>query len=116
MTNHTGLTAERWGRFGLDQRLLMIANEMHRCLDAIDRVDGATLVNGYERALRLLDLTVEVGVRRNLRRELLRWRDVVAELYLRPEPDRPAHVDALRALLYLSPEASKQIGALGLEP
>lgn len=30
------LTAERWGRFGFDQQILMIANEMHRSLSSMD--------------------------------------------------------------------------------
>lgn len=65
--------------------------------------------SSYERALRLTDLTIEAHARRGLRRELLRWRDLVAQLYVDPEPRPAAHDDAFRALLRFSPEASRQI-------
>ena len=46
---------------------------------------------------------------RGLTRELLRWRDLVAQLYVSPvrEPDR--HRQALRALLQLVPATARQI-------
>ena len=47
--------------------------------------------------------------RRSLRRELLRWRDLIAELYVRSDSDLEAHRTALRALLLLSPVAARQI-------
>jgi hypothetical protein len=59
--------------------------------------------------LRLVDLTVEVQRRPTLRRELLRWRDLVAELYLRPEPSPNEHTDAFRCLLLFTPMAAQQI-------
>jgi hypothetical protein len=57
----------------------------------------------------LLDLTVEVQPRPTLRRELLRWRDLIAELYLGNEPDLAGHAAAFRALLLFTPEAARQI-------
>ena len=113
MTQHTGLSPERWSAFGVDQQVLMIANEMHRASKLFGPGDGERLLGSYERVLRLADLTIEVRSRPGLRRELLRWRDLVAELYIAPGPDPAAHAAALRALLLLSPAAARQIPLLG---
>jgi hypothetical protein len=86
----------------------MIANEMNRAAKLMAPGDRERLRNAYERILRLTDLTVEVNARRTLRRELLRWRDLVAALYIAPAADPAAHAAAFRALLRLTPEASKQ--------
>ena len=109
MTQHATLSPERWAGFTLDQQVLMIANEMQRAsrLLAPDR-DGSLRL-AYERVLRLLDLTVAVQPKRTLRRELLRWRDLVAELYVGVHANPVQHREILRCLLRLRPEASKQI-------
>jgi len=39
MSQHAGLTEERWATFTLDQQILMIANEMNRA-SALDRLRG----------------------------------------------------------------------------
>ncbi len=114
MSEHAGLSADRWRQFNLDQQILMIANEMHRGLSALAPERVRALKLGYERVLRLVDLTVEVQPRRELRRELLRWRDVIAELYLREDSDQATHELALRVLLQMTPEAAKQVPLLGL--
>lgn len=109
MTQHAGLTEERWAGFELGRQLMMIANEMHRASGAIEsrRIESARLA--YERVLRLLDLTVRVQPRRTLRRELLRWRDLVAALYVADEPDPVRHRAAFRIFLQLNPETARQI-------
>ena len=108
MGQHAGLSPERWAAFSLDQQVLMIANEMNRAAKLMAPGDRERLRNAYERILQLTDLTVEVNARRALRRELLRWRDLLAALYVAPASDPAAHAAAFRALLRLTPEASKQ--------
>lgn len=105
MSQHDSLTLERWLQFDRDQQLLMIANEMHRGTK-LRGPEGARRC--YERVLRLTDLTVQAAERATFRRELLRWRDLVAELWLRDEPDRQRHLEALRCLLLFSPETARQ--------
>ena len=113
MTQHASLTAERWSAFSLDQQILAMANEMHRGTQLLIRGEHESLRRCHERVLRLVDLTVEVSVKVNarptLRRELLRWREVVAALYVAPIPEKAAHVAALRVLLQFTPVASRQI-------
>ena len=109
MTQHSGLTLERWRSFTLDQQVLMIGNEMNRAGKLLNPGDGEARAGAYERALFLADLTIQANPRSGLRRELLRWRCLAAELYLGPAPDPRAHAEAFRALLWLTPEASRQI-------
>ena len=109
MTQHANLTPERWSTFSLDQQILMIGNEMNRGTRLLRPEDRTSLGLAYERVLRLVDLTVEVQSRVPLRRELLRWRDLIAELYLQPEPDPARHTAAFRTLLLFTPEAARQI-------
>src|SRR5882672_8671871 len=109
MKQHAGLTWERWAQFTLDQEILMIGNEMNRAAKLMALEDRGRLRDAYERVLHLTDLTIRVHDRRSLRRELLRWRDLIARLYLGPESDPTAHSEAFRCLLRFTPEASRQI-------
>lgn len=86
----------------------MIGNEMNRAKRLLDSADVDRLRNCYERILTLTDLTIRVNEKATLRRELLRWRDVVAELFLSTDPARRDHMAAFQSLLLLTPEASKQ--------
>jgi hypothetical protein len=90
----------------------MVANEMNRARGLLAEADREPLRRTYERVLRLVDLTVQTQPRKSLRRELLRWRDLIAELYLAELPDRRAHDEAFRCLLRFTAEASKQIPLL----
>ncbi len=116
MTQHASLTSERWGRFTLDQQVLMIGNEMNRASKFGDPADRALRRNAYERVLALTDLTIAAHSALGLRRELLRWRDLVAAIYADVPPDGGPdrgfairHAEAFRALLRFTPEASRQI-------
>ena len=114
MTQHASLSPERWARFDLGQQILQIGAEMQRALKFLRTERSLELRACYERALGLVDLTVQVQASSGLRRELLRWRGVVAELYLRAEPDARTHRQALRVLLRLHPESARQVAVLGL--
>jgi len=112
MSQHAGLDVERWSAFDVDQQVLMIANELNRVSGAMSPDRARSRRAGYERALRLTDLTVACTDRRAFRRELLRWRGLIAELYLSAEADPDAHRSAFRALLLLRPVAARQIPLL----
>ena len=109
MAQHVSLTQERWTQFTLDQQILMIANEMNRSAKFLGPGGEARRRNAYERGLALVDLTIQAHTARGLRRELLRWRDLLAALYLEEAGAPEAHAAALRALLRFTPEASRQI-------
>ncbi len=109
MAQHGALSAERWASYSLDQQVLMIANEMNRASQMMAPADRERRLNSYERVLRLADLTIATRTRHAIRREMLRWRDLVAQLYIQQEADASSHADALRVLLRFTPEASRQI-------
>ncbi|HYR51432.1 MAG TPA: hypothetical protein VET83_02330 [Candidatus Dormibacteraeota bacterium] len=109
MIQHAGLTLERWSSFTLDQQILMIGNEMNRAGKLTKPDDQERRASAYERALYLTDLTIDAHRRPTLRRELLRWRDLIAILFLERDPRPTDHAKAFRALLLLTPEAAKQI-------
>jgi len=109
MAQHAALTLERWGRFTLDQQIIMIANEMNRASKFLGPGDEVRRRYAYERALALVDLTIRANTARGLRRELLRWRDLLAALYTGVAGSSEEHAVALRALLRFTPAASRQI-------
>jgi hypothetical protein len=109
VTQHASLAPDRWGGFSLDQQVLMIANEMNRAGKLAGPDDRERLRNAYARVLQLTDLTIMVQPRRALRRELLRWRDLVGALYVAPSSDPEAHAAAMRSLLRFTPIASRQL-------
>ncbi len=111
---HASLTPERWSEFSLDQQILMVANEMHRAADLFGPADRERLLDSFERVLRLTDLTVEVQHETGLRRELLRWRDLIAAQYISSEPSLAAHREAFRVLLQFTPAAYAQTPYVGL--
>ncbi len=112
MTQHAGLSSDRWARFSLDQQILMVGNELNRARRFLVEHESDSLRLAYERALRLTDLTIAVQSKPGLRRELLRWREVLGELYLAPVPDPRGHDAALRCLLQMTAAASRQVALL----
>lgn len=106
---HGSLTLERWSAFARDQQLLMIANEMNRGSKLLAPQDRTRLTATYERVLRLVELTVDTRPRRGLCRELLRWRDLVAELYVSPAAEPSRHQQVLRVFLQLVPATAREI-------
>lgn len=112
MAQHASLTLDRWLTFSFNQRILMIANEMHRAAKLAGPADRDRRTNAYERVLALADLTIQAPSRRAARRELLRWRDLVAELYLQSSADPRAHADLFTCLLRFTPEAARQLTAV----
>jgi hypothetical protein len=109
VTQHSSLGLERWRRFTLPQQLLAIANEMNRASKLQGPEDGERLRGSYERVLALTDLTIQANEGRALRRELLRWRDVVGGIYVGPGADPRAHAQAFRVLLQFHPETWAQL-------
>jgi hypothetical protein len=114
MSEEQTLTLERWKRFGLDQQILVIANEMHRGLHSMGPEQRASLQLVYERVLHMLGLTAAGAILRSERRELLRWKEVIGQLYLGEHSDAVQHREALKTLLQMRPALAGQVGPLGL--
>ncbi len=79
---HKNLESAKWQKFSMKQRELMIANELNRAKNWIEKKDLEEVKNCYERALELLDLTVEITKSGNRLREYLRLREMMGKLYI----------------------------------
>mgnify|MGYP000200335985 CR=1 FL=1 len=79
---HKDLNPEKWSKFTPTQQILMIGNELNRARNWLIKDDTKEVNNCYERAFELLDLTIAMNYRKNLVKELLRAREVLAILYL----------------------------------
>ena len=107
-----GAAASRSG--GGDRSLVEHYSQLAAFADVQTRLDftvgGLATRAGVFAGYRFLtDATLRVQPGDGLRRELLRWRDLVAALYVAPNSRPGEHYAALRALLQLSPAAAKQI-------
>jgi hypothetical protein len=109
VTPHAGPSAERWSEFTLVQQIIMIANDLNRASKWMDPEDRDLRRSAYARALALTDLTAAGNHRLSLRRELLRWRDLLAQLYLEQDPSPERNAELLKVLLRFTFETSRQI-------
>src|SRR5262245_58096879 len=108
------ITLERWQRFTLVQQLLQIALELHCTTLYVDRGDAEEVRGNYERAMQLVDLTLEGLAETDLRHELVRLREVFDERASGASVDTESHNAFLRELMRLHPETVVQIDPLGL--
>ncbi|MBI4235487.1 hypothetical protein HY604_04275 [Candidatus Peregrinibacteria bacterium] len=109
---HKNLTLEKWSKFKKHQQILMIANEINRLLNGLDKQTLAELTECMERAIELIDLTIN-SHEKNLRKELLRFRDLFAINYLHDRESlkkaRPQIAILLHTLLFLDSKSAKTV-------
>jgi hypothetical protein len=79
---HANLTREKWEAYSTTQQVLMIANELNRASNCLKSNHPADAEKCFERAMELTDLTVEDLRWRQGLKELLRFREVLSELYI----------------------------------
>ena len=91
---------ERFIEFPVHQHLLMICNELNRAGNLLN--DTQEYKNCLERALELLDYSVNSGVWRTKYKEILRARGLIAHLYVSP-PSKTK--DLQKILISLNTEA-----------
>ncbi|MBI4432197.1 MAG: hypothetical protein HY592_01785 [Candidatus Omnitrophica bacterium] len=105
----TTISLERWNAMPLGTRLLNVASELTRAKNlAAEDADLTRL--SIERALDLLDLTVETArADFNFTRELLRLREALGGQYQDPEKD------SLEAILKIFLDMKAETHNLGLE-
>ena len=94
LKHHKNLSA-RWHKFPRHKQLLMIANELNRAKNLMQRGDYDEVLMAFERAFELLDLLIDATQARLMRYELLRFREVLAQSYL----DRGSNSGSLNKLI-----------------
>jgi len=79
---HAGLNPEKWATYSKTQQVLMISNELNRAMNCLKSNHLQDAEKCYERAIELTDLTVEDQRWNNALKELLRFRELLSELFL----------------------------------
>lgn len=79
---HKDLTQERWSKFSKKNQILNIAAELLRAANWLKKDNFENARHCYERAFELVDLTLEDGKWQGRRKELARFREILAYLYL----------------------------------
>lgn len=102
---HIHLTLEKWFSYPKGQQILMIGNELNRAANWIKKRQNLETDMCYERAFELIDLTVEDSKWKGHLRELLRLREILAELYLQKSKDGKLNRLAYDALVSMHPES-----------
>ena len=97
--HHKSLTSERWQSYAIDRQILMIGSEFARA-KALLRSGSIDLAKQcFERAFELLDLCPADPQWSGKLRELLRFREILGELYIAQNPDIGQCVELYRVLL-----------------
>jgi hypothetical protein len=104
---HKSMDSEKWGRFPPERQILMIGSEFARAKNLLhDNVVGE-VIQCYERAFELLDLCAMDPRWRPKLKELLRFREMLGELYLDVSKDDPRFMTMYRTLMNWSGSTSR---------
>ena len=98
-----GMTAEKWCSYPRFQQLLFIANELNRAQNLLIKADFGGAEHAWERAFELTDLTLEGDLSRGLQKELLRFRELLGEIFI--THDTLDHKKLIAALIMLDARA-----------
>jgi cell division FtsZ-interacting protein ZapD len=103
-----GMTQAKWHGYPRFQQILSIANELNRAQNALLKGDQSGATHAWERAFELTDLTLEDHLSAGLLKEMLRFREMLGELFLSRDVIR--HGDLIKALISLDKDAYKLLG------
>lgn len=101
------MTTEKWFAYPCFQQLLMIANELNRAQNALEKGEPDNAIHAWERAFELTDLTVEDKKNQRMLKELLRFREMMGENFI--FPDAVVNRALMRELVRLDPAAYRAI-------
>ncbi len=106
---HKKLTAEKWAAYSRAQQILMIANELQRAKNFIAKKQYEACSLCYERAFELTDMTCADIRWRGKLKELRRFRELLAQLYVSDKKDERKNDLLYMGLLRLSSEAYRTL-------
>ena len=98
---HKNLTPKKWQEYTKDKQILSIAAELIRAKNLLLWKKNNEVKQSYERAFELLDLTIEDYNWQHGLKEILRFREAMGELYLKP--NLKLNEKLLNILLTLTP-------------
>ena len=106
---HKGLTLEKWSAYTEAKQVLMISNELNRAKNFIRDGNTEAVNMCYERAFELTDLTTSDIKWKGKCREMRRFREMLAMLYVDEKKDSQVNHMLYLGLLRLSPEAYRML-------
>ncbi len=98
-----GMTAAKWYGYPKSQQILSIANELNRAQNALLTGAAGNAESAWERAFELTDLFIEGDISSGLLTEILRFREVLGEIFI--THDAVAHGKLITALIMLDATA-----------
>ena len=96
---HKNLTLEKWRKFPKETQILNIAAEFSRAKNWLAKKDKSEVLNCLNRSFELIDLTVNDLKWKKSLKELLRFRDVLAEFYIKEDKKLDELVKIFKTLL-----------------
>ena len=96
---HKNLTLERWKKFPKETQILNIAAEFSRAKNWLIKKDEHKVLNCLDKSFELIDLTINDSKWKKSLKELLRFREVLAEFYIKKDKKLDELVKLFRTLL-----------------
>jgi hypothetical protein len=104
---HKSMDSEKWNRYPPEQQILMVGSEFARAKSLLHVDLMGEVKQCYERAFELLDLCAMDPKWRPRLKELLRFREILGELYLSISKDDPRFMIMYRTLMNWSGSTSR---------
>jgi len=104
---HKAMDSAKWNRYPRERQILMIGSEFARAKNLLRDGVNDEVAQCYERAFELLDLCAMDPKWRPRLRELLRFREMLGELYLDLSKDDPRFMVMYRTLMNWSGDTSR---------
>ena len=104
---HKSMTPQRWATYPMDRQILMVASEFSRVHNLIGLASIGVIRECYERAMELLDLCTYDAKWTSRRRELLRFREAMGELYLAEQPAKATNLLFYKTLMEWHPVTAR---------
>ncbi|HTY60602.1 MAG TPA: hypothetical protein VMF59_17385 [Bacteroidota bacterium] len=104
---HKSMDSGKWGRYPLERQILMIGSEFARAKNLQRDNFHGEVIQCYERAFELLDLCIMDPKWRPRLKELVRFREMLGELYLHVSKDDPLFMMMYRTLMNWSGSTSR---------
>ena len=96
---HKSMDPAKWGRYPVERQILMIGSEFARAKNLLHAGLPVEVQQCYERAFELLDLCTTDPKWTPRRKELLRFREMLGELYLGVPEGDPRFMMMYRTLM-----------------
>jgi len=103
---HKSFTPEKWSQYSIDRQILMIATEFARAKSLIQKNDIKEVKNCYERAFELLDLSTYDQKWQKKLKELLRFRELLGQLYSDTSVNLKLNNNMFKVLLFWDKKTS----------